>query len=60
MTEKTRVFESEIKTGKLPKLKPASKLETPASRPEAARQIPGQKSFSRETVQRLINWFKQE
>jgi len=60
MSEKQRVFEAELQLGKAPKLAPKPKSDEAAGKDSAIHRVQGQRKFSRDTVMRLINWFKQD
>ena len=60
MTEKQRLFEAEARLLKTPKIAPEPKPEEAGSKPAKIRVPVNQRTFSRETVVRLINWFKQD
>jgi hypothetical protein len=60
MSEKQRKFEVEMLLAKAPKLAQEPKVDEVAERPVNVflKRKPG--TFTRETVIRLINWFKQD
>jgi hypothetical protein len=60
MSKEQRVFEAEIQLAKAPKLAPKSKPDETAGKAAAIRREQGQRKISRDTVARLINWFKQD
>ncbi len=60
MSEKQRIFEAELQLAKTPKLAPKSKPEEALGKGTTTRRDQGQRKFSRDTVMRLINWFKQD
>ena len=60
MSEKPRTFEVEFHLAKSPKLAQELKIDEVAIRPANVFRKRKPKTFSRETVIRLINWFKQD
>jgi predicted Zn-dependent protease len=60
MSEKQRTFEAELRMVKSPKLVPEVKTEEGAGKQADVRRKRRPRTFSRETVVRLINWFKQD
>jgi hypothetical protein len=60
MSEKQPVFEAEARLLKTPKVTPEPKPEDAGNKPARTRKPNNQRTFSRETVERLIDWFKQE
>jgi hypothetical protein len=60
MSEKQRMFEAEARMLKTPKVMPEPKPEEAGKTPARTRKPNHQRTFSRETVERLIDWFKQD
>ncbi len=60
MSEKPRTFEAEVRPVKSTQLVPGTKPEETTGKQTNVRLKRVPKSFSRETVVRLINWFKQD
>jgi hypothetical protein len=60
MSEEQRKFEAELHLVKPPKLAQELKIDEVAVKPANVFRKRNPRSFSRETVIRLINWFKQE
>ena len=60
MSEKQRTFEVEMHFTKSPKLAQEPKLDEMEAKPTNVRLKHKPRTFSRETVIRLINWFKQD
>jgi hypothetical protein len=60
MSEKPRRFEVELYLSKLPKLAQEPKVDEIAPRPVSVFLKRKPRTCSRETVIRLINWFKQD
>jgi len=60
MSEKQRVFEAEGRLLKTLKETPEPKPEEAGNKPARIRKPNNQRTFSRETVERLIDWFKQD
>lgn len=60
MSEKQRTFEVELHLAKPPKLAQEPKLDEIAVKPANVIRKRKPRTFSRETVIRLINWFKQD
>jgi hypothetical protein len=59
MSEQRRTFEAEIEVVKAPKLVQSPKPDQKPGKPAMPRGKRGQRTFSRDTVERLIDWFKQ-
>jgi hypothetical protein len=60
MSDKQRVFEAELQIAKTPKLAPKTKPDEATGKGITTHREQGHRKFSRDTVMRLINWFKQE
>jgi hypothetical protein len=60
MSEKQRVFEAEARLLKTPKVTTEPKPENAGNKPARVRKPDSSRTFSRETVERLIDWFKQD
>jgi hypothetical protein len=60
MSEKQRTFEVELLLAKAPKLAQEPKMDEMVVKPVSAFRKRKPRTFTRETVIRLINWFKQD
>lgn len=60
MPEKQRTYEVELHLAKAPKLAQEPKIDEMAAKPVSILRTHKSRTFSRETVIRLINWFKQD
>ena len=60
MSDKQRTFEVELHLAKPPRLAQESKVDEAAAKPANGFRKRKPRAFSRETVIRLINWFKQD
>ena len=60
MSDKQRTFEVEMHLAKAPKLAQELKIDEIAVKPANVLRKRKPRTFSRETVIRLINWFKQD
>lgn len=60
MSEKQRTFEMEMLFAKAPKLAQEPKVDEMVEKPVSVFLKRKPRTFTRETVIRLINWFKQE
>jgi hypothetical protein len=60
MSENQRTFDAEVWLAQTPKKLPESKPEETASKQKGPRKNGDRRTFSRETVMRLIDWFKHD